>query len=499
MRVLFLLFDSLNRHSLGLYGGTYIQTPNFDRLAERSVVFENHYVGSLPCMPARRDLHSGRLSMFHRSWGPLEPFDQSFPAILGRSDIYSHLVSDHYHYFEDGGWSYHNRYSTWEYIRGQEGDKWKAMVTPPIDRLREKYHKIQVDENRDSFRFQAMLNREAILEEQDFPSVQCIDAGLKFLSENKDSDNWFLQIETFDPHEPFHAPARFRKDYPTEYEGAILDWPRYREVSESPAEIAELRANYAALVSLCDEQLGRILDRFDQEDLWSNTAIVLTTDHGFLLGEHDLWGKTRLPCYNEVARIPLLIHHPDFQNRRGERRMALSQATDLMPTFLDVFGLSAPVPAQGRSLLPVLEADVPQRDCAVYGIFGGAVNITDGRYTYFRAPVADEQLYEYTLMPTHMHGFFEAKEFVGAQLVNPFDFTQGMPLLRLPALGDAKRPPIQGGGFHDLRTVLYDVASDPHQTRPVDDGEVERRLIELLRAEMIRHEAPAELFQRLGL
>ena len=67
MKAVFVLFDSLNRHMLGAYGGTRVPTPNFDRLARRSVVFDKHYVGSLPCMPARRDMLTGRLTFLHRT------------------------------------------------------------------------------------------------------------------------------------------------------------------------------------------------------------------------------------------------------------------------------------------------------------------------------------------------------------------------------------------------------------------------------------------------
>src|SRR5215210_7056733 len=127
MKAVFVLFDSLNRHMLGAYGGTRIPTPNFDRLARRAVTFDRHYVGSLPCMPARRDMQSGRLTFLHRSWGPLEPFDNSFPELL----------------FEDGGATYHTKYDSFEFVRGQEGDPWKAMVQPQWERLREKYHERQ--------------------------------------------------------------------------------------------------------------------------------------------------------------------------------------------------------------------------------------------------------------------------------------------------------------------------------------------------------------------
>ena len=113
---------------LGCYGGTSIATPNFDRFARRAVTFDNHYVGSLPCMPARRDLHTGRLNFLHRSWGPLEPFDNSFPEQMRDAGIHTHLVTDHMHYFEDGGATYHGRFRTCDFIRGQEYDPWKAMV-----------------------------------------------------------------------------------------------------------------------------------------------------------------------------------------------------------------------------------------------------------------------------------------------------------------------------------------------------------------------------------
>jgi arylsulfatase A-like enzyme len=120
MRTVFVLFDSLIRNGLGCYGGTSIATPNFDRFAARAVTFDNHYVGSLPCMPARRDLHTGRLNFMHRSWGPLEPFDNSFPEAMRDAGIHTHLVTDHMHYFEDGGSTigFHGSYS-WPRMKSQ--------------------------------------------------------------------------------------------------------------------------------------------------------------------------------------------------------------------------------------------------------------------------------------------------------------------------------------------------------------------------------------------
>ena len=131
MKAILILFDTLNRHMLPPYGCEWTQAPNFERLAQRTVTFENAYVGSMPCMPARRELHTGRYNFLHRSWGPLEPFDDSMPQILVENGVYTHLGSANYHYWEDGGATYHNRYSTWENVRGQEGDLWIGQVADP--------------------------------------------------------------------------------------------------------------------------------------------------------------------------------------------------------------------------------------------------------------------------------------------------------------------------------------------------------------------------------
>ena len=131
MKAIMVMFDTLNRHMLPPYGCDWVHAPNFRRLNDRTVSFENSYVASMPCMPARRELHTGRYNFLHRSWGPLEPFDDSISEILGDHDVYTHLTTDHQHYFEDGGATYHQRYTTWQFHRGQEGDAWMGQVGDP--------------------------------------------------------------------------------------------------------------------------------------------------------------------------------------------------------------------------------------------------------------------------------------------------------------------------------------------------------------------------------
>lgn len=85
MKAIMLMFDSLNKRLLSAYGSDRAITPNFQRLKERTVRFDNFYVGSMPCMPARRELHTGRYNFLHRGWSPLEPFDDSMPEILKKT------------------------------------------------------------------------------------------------------------------------------------------------------------------------------------------------------------------------------------------------------------------------------------------------------------------------------------------------------------------------------------------------------------------------------
>jgi arylsulfatase A-like enzyme len=488
VKTIFVMFDSLNRHMLPPYGCDWVHAPNFERLAGRSVAFDRSYVASMPCIPARRELHTGRYNFLHRSWGPLEPFDDSMPELLQRHGVYTHLITDHQHYFEDGGATYHPRYTSYEFVRGQEGDFWKAHVdpidTPPQTSFNEDHHP--------RMWLQDCINRSYMTTADDQPQAKVFALAEEFLEVNHRADDWFLQVETFDPHEPFFSQQRFKDHYPHEFTGTRFDWPPYRRVDQPPEHVEHMRFEYAALLSMCDEQLGRILDAMDRYDLWADTMLIVGTDHGFLLGEHDWWAKNKMPWYDLLANTPLFIWDPR-SGHRGERRKSLVQFIDLAPTLLEFFGAEIPPDMQGRPLRATIAEDAPVREAALFGIHGGHVNCTDGRYVYMRAPVGPENapLYEYTLMPTHLRHRFEPAEFEGAELVPPFAFTKGCPVLKLKA-----RPWMDP---HPFGTLLFDLDSDPGQDRPLRDPEVEARMIRLMTDLMAASDAPEEQYARLGL
>jgi len=484
------MFDSLNRHMLKPYGCDWVHTPNFKRLAEKTVTFDNAYVGSMPCMPARRELHTGRYNFLHRSWGPLEPFDDSMPEILKENGVYTHLTSDHYHYWEEGGCTYHTRYSTWECWRGQEGDPWIGQVAdePPAP------NQIYNNAERDFQCTQDRKNRKQMTREEDFPQVKTMTSGLEFIKRNADQDKWFLQIETFDPHEPFFVPQKYKDLYRDMFTTSKeWDWPPYDRVTEAPALVAQVRACNAALVSMCDHYLGKVLDIMDEKNLWNDTMLIVNTDHGFLLGEHDWWAKCLAPFWNEIAHMPLFIWDPR-SNIAGQRRASLVQTIDLAPTLLEFFNVPLPKDMQGVPLRETIVTDKKIRNAALFGIHGAHVNVTDGRYVYMRSPVGDgKPLFQYTLMPTDMRHTFLPEHIAGVELAEPFSFTKNCKTMKIPW------PPKTWCEWSKFGTLLYDLKNDPRQQNPINDNAVEKRMIGLLVEEMKKNNAPEEQFIRLGL
>jgi len=473
-----LMFDSLNRHMVPPYIDDVPPMPSFRRLAEHSVAFGNFYAGSMPCMPARRELHTARHNFLHRSWGPLEPFDDSVPAMLGANGIHTHLASDHLHYWEDGGATYHTRYSTWEIFRGQEGDPWKGVVGRGDVRLPAPVRA----------RTQDQVNRAHMSTEETHSQTRTVDAGLEFIRTNAAADDWMLQLELFDPHEPFFAAERFRQRRGLDAD-ASFDWPAYRRVLESAAEVGKTRGEYLALLDMCDYSLGRVLDAMDEHGLWDDTMLIVNTDHGFLLGEHGWWAKSMQPWLNELVHLPMYLWDPR-SGRRGIRDDRLAQTIDIPTTLLDFFGVEPTGDMTGTPLRP----DGPAPEGALFGVHGGHINVTDGRYVYMRAAASADNapLEEFTLMPTHMRARFSVEELSSWEPAEPFTFTKGLRTMRMASTAMWLNSWQHG-------TLLFDLSSDPGQLDPIVDDVVELRMAQLLVELMRRNDAPLSQFVRVGL
>lgn len=488
MKAVLLLFDSLNRRFLPNYGCDWTKMPNFKRLGEKTLTFDSCYGGSMPCIPARRELHTGRYNFLHRSWSPMEPYDESVITNLREAGVYTHIVTDHFHYWEDGGSGYLTKFDSHEMIRGQQGDPWIGQVKWP-DCPETLCHRPTT--RRENWRHD-WVNRSFLSDEEKMPQAQTFARGLDFIERNWEEDRWFLQIEAFDPHEPFFTQDSYKQLYPETYTGKHLDWPDYGCNRYGQEATEHVRHEYAALLSMCDHYLGKLLDQFDEKDLWKDTMLIVATDHGFLLGEREMMGKNTMPWYDELIHNPLFVYDPRTPENRGQRRSALVQTIDIAPTLAAYFGAKPLSFADGKELSPVIREDAPVREAALFGTFGAHINITDGRYVYMRAPaeLKNGPLYEYTLMPNHMLGPFRLSELTHME-IGEFPFTRGAKVMKLPAT--------QTPNPYWFGNRLYDLENDPRQQTPLEDRDTELRLLRLMRDLMVQNDAPAEQFVRIGI
>lgn len=501
MRSILFLSDTFNRRFMGLYNQSGLKLPNVERLAAKSVVFDNHWTGSAPCMPARRDLMTGRLNFLERHWGPIEAFDHTLPQILKKVGVSSRMVTDHYHYLEIGGENYCQMFDSWEMIRGQEWDPWVSRLQPNL--IPEHHGKMvpQYWYNRDMFKD----------DESQYPSPQTIQSAADWLEANHDRDDFFLWVEPFDPHEPFEVPQKYLDQIGDDYDGIMYMWPEYKQVNVDEAALRHVRNRHLALMLMTDHWLGKVLDVMDRHDMWKDTAFVFTTDHGYMLGEHGYMAKNYMPAYNEVYHIPLLVHLPGDEGA-GKRVDALTQNIDVLPTLMELHGADASMrmnPLHGKSWLPLIRGEAKKtRDYALYGYFGKQINITDGRHTYFRSPTPDNRpLNLYTTMPVDIREYISLD-----RLVDPDSITAGCylpwvryPVYRIPV--DSFKPNFDGtlryAWLNDWEQVeqLYDLQNDYGQTDNLVDKDPATlgRMVEALKEAMLLHDAPVEQFERMRL
>lgn len=497
MKAIMVMFDSLSRRMLKPYTNLDIETPNFERLSKRATTFDNFFAGSLPCMPARREVHTGRYNFLHRTWGPLEPYDDSMPEMLKKSGIYTHLVTDHMHYFDDGGATYHKRYNSWEVFRGQAADSWVAQIKEPeipphVDTMRKHTHPTWWKDY--------WKNHNKMKAENYYPQIATFNAGMKFIEDNINEDNWFIQIETFDPHEPFDMPDEFKYLYEQEgdYTGDFFNLPSYGVVLEDKEKVIHCQNLYKSLITMCDRSLGRLLDFMDKNNMWEDTMLIVNCDHGLMVGEKDWWAKSVMPCYNEVSQLPFYLYDP--RSKQSGRRKSLAQTIDIPATLLDFFGLEIPKQMQGKSMLPIVENDTPIRNYGLFGYHASFINLVDNDgHIYMRAAqqLGNTPCFEYTLMPTGRNGFFSIDRLSQGELVDGFDFTKGLKLMKYPAESKLGAP-IFCNSFQ-YGNLLWDLNIDAEQLAPVDNAELEASLINAMIQEMKYNDAPAEQYIRVGL
>jgi arylsulfatase A-like enzyme len=489
------LLDSLNRHMVGAYGGKEFQTPNLDRFAARSLRFEKHYSGSLPCIPARHDILCGALDFLWKPWGSIEVWEDSLVRHLRGAGVVTMLISDHPHLFETGGENYHSDFTGWEYVRGHESDAWRTRPDPSwigAPMFGRRY--MPYDNSRGYFR-----------EEADFPGPRTMAASARWLDENAGyHDRFFLFIDEFDPHEPFDSPEPYASMYDDSWEGPHLIWPPYvdaamRQNVLTPRQAHQIRASYGAKLTMIDAWFGRLIDAIDRNQLWNDTAVIVCTDHGHYLGEKDTWGKPAVPAYEPLSHIPLMIAWPGLA---AGSVSALTTIVDIFATLADIFGVQPRHRTHGRSLLPLIQGEAKSvREYVLCGVWGREVHLVDDRCKYARAPAgANEPL----SMWSNRWSTMPIPWLPELRLPPPDDraFLDRMPGSKVPVI----RQPFRQGDLLPYWAVgpfsgnhLYDLHNDPAEETNLAGSRAERDIADKLRQALKQIEAPSDQFVRLGL
>ena len=272
MNVIWIVADTFRQDHLGAYGNKSIRTPSLDGLAARGIRFDSHYAGGFPTMPTRADHATGRWTMSYMGWEPLPEGTTTLAQILAGKGFHTAAVVDTPFYLRTG-MNYDQGFQTFLMHPGQEVSGTRVA--------RRGHH-----ESRDihaSWRYEADRN-----------APQTFMGAMRWLERHYKED-FFLYVDTWDPHEPWDAPDYYTEPYWPGYDGEVVQ-PPYCHWQDAPGFTAKLvdkaHVTYMGEITMVDAWVGHLLRRVEDMGLMDRTAILFTSDHGFYFGEHGgLFGK----------------------------------------------------------------------------------------------------------------------------------------------------------------------------------------------------------------
>jgi arylsulfatase A-like enzyme len=361
MNILLLIVDTLRYDRVAFHGACpHIRTPNFDRLAAKSLVFDRTFASSYPTIPHRTDLITGRTGSPFHPWAPLAFNQPTLPRLLAERGYCTQLIHDTPH-LVNGGHAFDYPFHAWTFIRGAEVDR-PIIDDQPLTMLPNWCHDPSLplpERAADELNHRMIVtytraNRNRTRPE-DWNAAKVFLAAIDFLRRNARRDNFFLWLDCFDPHEPWDAPPEFvaRYDATPGYDGRIdprlfTEAARHDGDTRLPEAIVRRQtALYDAKVSWVDHWFGKLLDALGETGLDRNTAVVLTADHGTNLYDRGRFGKSG-PPHEQEAHVPLLVRIPDGPTGR---RDSIVQPQDISATLLEMAGASVPAGWAGTSLL----------------------------------------------------------------------------------------------------------------------------------------------------
>ena len=394
--VLFICIDDLNDWVGCLDGNNQSLTPNIDHLAEEGMLFTNAHCSYPLCSPSRISMFTGLNPATTGTYDNFLPLREAAPHAV---TLMQHLRAQGYYTMGTGKIFHMEKPDPLSFnVEFQPGFRSAAPPNRPVNGLNlHKYFDWGPVDVPDS----AMHD-----------TAVC-DWAMQQLEREYDSP-FFLAMGLFRPHAPLYAPTKYFDKFPKEtiqlpevIDNDLDDVPQpgrdmadsihwYQPVKKSGEWPAAVRA-YHACVAYADAQVGRILDTLDQSSHHDNTIVVLTSDHGWHLGEKERWHKETL--WEEASRVPLIFKVPGL-TRANTQSDAPASLLDLYPTLIDLCDAPQRPEIEGRSLLPQLKDPAAKRsEPALITNGEGNYALRDSQWRYVRYADGTEELYDHQTDP----------------------------------------------------------------------------------------------------
>lgn len=369
--VLLVTLDQFRADCLSAAGHPVVRTPRLDELAANGVRFARHFSQAAPCGPGRASLYTGMYQMNHRVVGNGSPLDASFDNVarLARRAGY-----------EPALFGYTDQAIDPRAADGPDDPRLRTYngVLPGLDPV------LHVPDDQGPWvAWLAELGYDTspgparlLATEGDRPDGHSVgafvtDAAIGWIEARRDDTApWFAHVSHLRPHPPYAAPGSWATAYdPTQVGDPIApsDTPppfhrrmlalRGAPAPRDPDALASMRAQYFGMVSHIDHEVGRLLDALRRLGQWEHTLVVVTADHGEMLGDHGL--QEKLGYWEASYAIPCIVRDPRHPGAHGTVVDRFTENVDVMPTIADAIGQPVPVQCDGLPLTPYLSGTDP--------------------------------------------------------------------------------------------------------------------------------------------
>jgi len=410
--ILLMMADQWRGDALGANGNDAVHTPHLDRLAAEGVTFRAAYSCTPSCTPARAGLLTGLAPWHHGMLGygrVKERYTVELPQALRDAA---------YHTFGVGKM----HWSPQRALHGFHGtllDESSRVESPDfVSDYRQWFAQVSdsADPDATGLDWNGYDARPYVYPESWHPTAWTGQTAVDLINSHSGDAPFFFKISFARPHSPYDPPLRFwdLHDDDSMPPPVVGSWAAKHASADDPipidtwhgdlglAQAKRSRRGYYGSIAFIDDQIGRILRTLRDRDLYDNTLILFTSDHGDMLGDHHLWRKTY--PYEGSARIPMVLRWPapmGMDGRRGKTVTEPVELRDVLPTFLDAAGAPIPECLDGASLLRLVRGeagpwrpylDLEHSPC--YAEDDDWTALTDGEWKYiFHAGVGREQLF----------------------------------------------------------------------------------------------------------